>query len=98
MKQTNKSYLSLKLGGKQKYIKEIDVFNSERVEGRYKTYSFQVYRDDEDWGMEDTSYYIHAYNPEISFGTIHDGWAKSDCLEGAVREMIESVEYVPKYS
>ena len=36
-------------------------------------------------------YYIHVYNPEISFGTVYDGWADEeiDNLDDAIKEALK---------
>lgn len=86
--------LHLKIGGKRRIIREVTTCTAERFEGRYKGFYMEVYRDsDED---EAPRYYMHVYNPEVSFGTACDGWCSEDAetLTAAIIEALEGAQLV----
>lgn len=86
--------LSLEIDGKRRCIREVRTHTTERFEGRYKGYYVEVYQDsDED---EPLRYYMHVYNPEVSFGTACDGWCHedTDTLEAAIKEALKGAMLV----
>lgn len=81
---------SLVIEGLKYVIRRVDVHTKTRFEAWYKGFYMQVYLDEDDFEPEDRRYYINVYNPEISFGTVYDGWADEeiDNLEDAIKEAI----------
>lgn len=81
---------SLVIEGLRYVIRRVDVHTKTRFEGWYKGFYMEVYLDEADFEPEDRRYYINVYNPEISFGTVYDGWADEeiDNLEAAIKEAL----------
>ena len=81
---------SLEIEGLKYVIRQVDVHTKTRFEGKHKGFYMEVYLDEDDYEPEDRRYYIHVYNPEISFGTAYDGWAPEeiDNLEDAIKEAL----------
>lgn len=85
-----------KYNGKIKRIKEIHVHTKKRFEGRYKGYYLTVWLDEDDYNEQDQRYYIIVNNPEVSFGTLYDGWADEDVdnLDDAIKEALKGATLI----
>ena len=82
--------LRLLIEGKSYIIRQVDAHTKTRFEGKYKGFYIEVYLDENDYEPDQERYYIHVYNPEISFGTAYDGWAPEEVanLEDAIKEAL----------
>jgi len=68
---------SFKINGKWHFFRKVETYTDYRFEAKYKGYDFEIFLDlDEDEEPDGESrFYITVCNPEISFGTVYDGWA-----------------------
>lgn len=84
--------LSLLIDGKRYIIRQVDAHTKTHFEGKYKGFYIEVYLDESDYEPDEERYYIHVYNPELSFGTAYDGWAPDeiDNLEDAIKEALRA--------